>query len=471
MKLFLAGQWRDTAESLEVRSPYDQSLVDTVPVAGEREVELALASAVRGAAEMAKLTAYERYKILGRAANLLRERQEALARTLTRESGKILAEARAEVLRAADTLEWSAEEAKRLRGEVLPLDAVAHGAGKFGFTLRVPCGVVVAISPFNFPLNLPCHKVGPALAAGNAVILKPASVTPLSALNLIQVLLDAGLPELGIQCLVGQGSKVGTALCKDQRVRKISFTGSRDVGEQIMRDAGLKRVTMELGSNSPVIVLDDADLELAAQTISMAGYANAGQVCISAQRIITVAKVHDALLEKLVPKVRAITTGDPLADATKMGPLIRVKDAERVAEWIDEAQSTGAELLCGGKRDGTQYSPTVITNVQPAMRVAREELFGPAVAVLRAGSVEAALAMANDSRYGLSAAIFTRDLNRALQFAKQAESGNIHINGGPQWRADFMPYGGLKESGFGKEGPGYAIQEMTELKMVVIHGV
>ncbi len=471
MKLFLAGQWRDTNESLEVRSPYDQTLVDTVPVASETEVELAAASAVRGAAEMAKLTAYDRYKILSRAANLLRERQEALAKTLTRESGKILAEAMAEVLRAADTLEWSAEEAKRLRGEVLPLDAVAHGAGKFGFTLRVPCGVVVAISPFNFPLNLPCHKVGPALAAGNAVILKPASVTPLSALNLVQVLLDAGLPELGIQCLVGQGSKVGTALCKDQRVRKISFTGSRDVGEQILRDAGLKRVTMELGSNSPVIVLDDADLDLAAQTISTTGYANAGQVCISAQRIITTAKAHDALLEKLVPKVRSITMGDPLKSETKMGPLIRVKDAERVAEWIDEANIAGAEILVGGKRDGTQYAPTVVTNVQPEMRVAREELFGPAVAVLRAESVDAALAMANDSRYGLSAAIFTRDLNRAMQFAKHAESGNIHINGGPQWRADFMPYGGLKESGFGKEGPGYAIQEMTELKMVVIHGI
>jgi acyl-CoA reductase-like NAD-dependent aldehyde dehydrogenase len=471
MKLFLAGQWSDTSETLEVRSPYDQSLVDTVPIAGENEVELALVSAVRGAAEMAKLTAHERYKILSRAAVLLRERQALLAQTLTRESGKILAEAMAEVLRAADTLEWSAEEAKRLRGEVLPLDAVAHGAGKFGFTLRVPCGVVVAISPFNFPLNLPCHKVGPALAGGNAVILKPASVTPLSALNLVQVLLDAGLPELGIQCLVGPGGKVGTTLCKDQRVRKISFTGSRDVGEQIMRDAGLKRVTMELGSNSPVIVLDDADLDLAAQTIATTGYANAGQVCISAQRIITTAKTHDMLLDKLVPKVRAITTGDPLKADTKMGPLIRFKDAERVAEWIDEAKSAGAEVLTGGKLAGALYSPTVVTNVQPGMRVAREELFGPAVAVLRADSVDAALAMANDSRYGLSAAIFTRDLNRAMQFAKQAESGNIHINGGPQWRADFMPYGGLKESGFGKEGPGYAIQEMTELKMVVMHGV
>jgi acyl-CoA reductase-like NAD-dependent aldehyde dehydrogenase len=471
MKLFLAGQWRETSESLEVRSPYDQTLVDTVPITSEREVERALSSAVRGAAEMAKLSAYDRYEILSRAAVLLRERQETLAHTLTRESGKILAEAMAEVLRAADTLEWSAEEAKRLRGEVLPLDAVSHGAGKFGFTLRVPCGIVVAIAPFNFPLNLPCHKLGPALAGGNAVILKPASVTPLSALNLVQVLLDAGLPELGIQCLVGQGGKVGTALCKDQRVRKISFTGSRDVGEQIMRSAGLKRVTMELGSNSPVIVLDDADLDLAAQTISTTGYANAGQVCISAQRIITTPGAHDALLDKLVPKVRALTTGDPLKAETKMGPLIRVKDAERVAEWIDEAKSAGAEVLTGGKRDGALYSPTIVSNVQPAMRVAREELFGPAVAVLRADSVEAALALANDSRYGLSAAIFTRDLNRAMQFAKHAESGNIHINGGPQWRADFMPYGGLKESGFGKEGPSYAIQEMTELKMVVIHGI
>jgi glyceraldehyde-3-phosphate dehydrogenase (NADP+) len=371
--------------------------------------------------------------------------------------------------RAAETMELSAEEAKRLSGEVLPLDGAPGGAGKLGLTLRIPCGVVVAISPFNFPLNLVCHKVGPALAAGNAVIVKPASDTPLSALKLVEILLEAGLPPLAISCLAGSGSEVGTALCRDARVRKISFTGSVEVGKQICSVAGLKRVTMELGSNSPLIVMPDADLNKVADAVIASGYGNAGQVCISTQRVIAIDKVYRDLLDLLGPRVASLKTGDPLAEGTRMGPMIRERDAARVTNWIDDAVGQGARLVAGGSRSGTLVQPTLLADVRPDMKVSCDELFGPAVGVTPAANINEAIALANDSRYGLSAGIFTQDIDAALAFARRVDAGNLHVNWGPAWRADLMPYGGLKESGLGKEGPKYAIAEMTELKTIVIH--
>jgi acyl-CoA reductase-like NAD-dependent aldehyde dehydrogenase len=352
---------------------------------------------------------------------------------------------------------------------VLPLDGAPGGAGKFGFTLRVPCGVVAAITPFNFPLNLVCHKVGPALAAGNAVVCKPASDTPLSALKLVEILLEAGLPPLAIACVTGPGGKLGDALVRDRRVRKVSFTGSREVGEKLCEAAGLKKVTLELGSNSPLIVMPDADLAKVAELAVLTGYANAGQTCISTQRVIALDDVYGDLLEALKPKVAALKAGDPFDPAVKMGPMIRERDAERVGEWIKEAVAGGAKVLTGGGRRGSLVEPTLVADVKPEMRISCDELFGPAVAVTRASTLENAIAMANDSRYGLSAGIFTQNIDWALKFAREVDSGNIHINWGPAWRADLMPYGGLKESGFGKEGPKYAIQEMTEVKMVVVH--
>jgi acyl-CoA reductase-like NAD-dependent aldehyde dehydrogenase len=469
MKMFIAGEWLDRDQRAEVRHPYDGHVVDTVPQATSGDIERALAAAVEGAKVMAKLPAYDRSLILRRAADVLMARQKELGRLISLEEGKTLAEGEFEVSRAATTLEISAEEAKRLTGEVLPLDAAPGGAGKLGFTLRVPCGVVVGIAPFNFPLNLVCHKVGPALAAGNAIILKPASNTPLSALRLTEILLECGLPPLALQCVTGAGGDVGTALCKDERVRKITFTGSVEVGKKIVAVAGLKRVTMELGSNSPLIVLDDADLNKATDAILATGYGNAGQVCISAQRIIALPKVYDELLDRLRPKVEGLTAGDPLAASTRMGPMIRESDAARVESWVQEAVAQGAKLLVGGSRRGTLHEPTLLAEVSPDMRICRDELFGPAVGVLRAANVDDAIRLANDSRYGLSAGLFTQDIDAAMKFARQAESGNIHINWGPAWRADLMPYGGLKESGLGKEGPKYAIQEMTESKTVVLH--
>lgn len=339
---------------------------------------------------MRRLSGYDRFHILRRAADMMLARREELANTISREEGKTLAEANFEVGRAAETMELSAEEAKRLGGEVLPLDGAPGGANKLGFTLRVPCGVVAAITPFNFPLNLVCHKVGPALAAGNAVVLKPASDTPISSLTLTAILLEAGLPPLGMACITGAGKTLGDALVSDERVRKITFTGSAEVGKHICQLAGLKRVTMELGSNSPVIVLPDADMERVADAIVASGYGNAGQVCISTQRVVAVKKAYSDLLDALKPQVEAIRTGDPLDVETKMGPMIRERDAERVGQWIDEAVASGAKLVTGGKREGTMFAPTLLADVTPDMKVSREELFGPAVGVASAGDIQEA---------------------------------------------------------------------------------
>jgi acyl-CoA reductase-like NAD-dependent aldehyde dehydrogenase len=418
---------------------------------------------------MAELPAFERHQILRKTAELLREHQEDFARLISLESGKALVESRFEVSRAAETMELSAEEAKRIRGETIPLDAAPGGQGKFGFTLRVPCGVVVAISPFNFPLNLLCHKVGPALAAGNAVIAKPPSDTPLTGLRLTELLLEAGLPPEGIQCITGPGSSVGEQLCADPRVRKISFTGSPSVGERICQVAGVKKVTMELGSNSPLIIMPDADLEQVAKATAVTGYALAGQVCISTQRVLVNDRVYGDFLDALRPEVESIVTGNPLEEQTQMGPMIREDDAIRVENWIKESVSSGARLVTGGGRKGNLVAPTVVADVETSARISCEELFGPAVAVTRFDDIDQAIALANDSKYGLSAGIFTHNLDWAMKFVREVHSGNIMVNWGPQWRADLMPYGGLKQSGFGKEGPRYALEEMTELKMVVFH--
>ena len=469
MQMFLKGAWVDRPEKIPVLNPYDGSVVDTVPRASLEDVETALAAAERGAPVMAALSAHQRYTILSKAAARITERAEELARTITLEEGKSIGEARGEVARTVQTMVLSAEEAKRIHGETVPLDANPAWTGQFGFTLRVPCGVVVAISPFNYPLNLVCHKVGPAIAAGNAVVLKPASDTPLSALKLTEILLEAGVPAEGIQCITGSGGTIGDALCGDPRVRKITFTGSRDVGEHISRIAGLKKVTMELGSNSPLIVMSDVDLEEVAQATAINGTSNAGQSCNSAQRVLVESGVYSDYLDALKLQMEAITTGNPLDEAVRMGPLIRDADAARVSQWIREAVSDGARIVAGGDRDGAMHQATVVADVTPEMRISGDEIFGPAVAVSRFSSIDEAIAMANDTRYGLSAGIFTKNLDWAMRFIREVHSGTVMVNSGPDWRADLMPYGGLKESGMGKEGPHYAVQEMTELKMVVFH--
>ena len=469
MRMYIGGQWVDRDDKISVVNPYDSQVIDTVPRGTAADVAAAIASAVRGAAAMRKLTGYDRFLILRKAADLIEQRTDEFGRTITLEEGKTIFEGRAEAGRAVQTISTSGEEAKRIHGETVPLDGAPGYGGQLAFTMRVPCGIVAAISPFNFPLNLVAHKVGPALAAGNSVIIKPASDTPLSALKLTEVLLEAGIPEEAVQCVTGSGGEIGDTLVADERVRKVTFTGSKEIGQRICKTAGLKKVTMELGSNSPLIVMPDADMEKVVAATVTTGFSNAGQVCISAQRIITSNKVYDDYLDALTAGVEAISTGNPMDEGVKMGPMVRAGDAERVNAWIKEAAASGARVLTGGEYEGTMHQATVVADVKPEMRVSCEELFGPAVAVTPFDTIDEAIAMANDSEYGLSAGIFTQDIDWAMQFAKDVHSGNLMINAGPQYRADLMPYGGLKDSGMGKEGPRYAIEEMTELKLVVYH--
>ena len=469
MKMHIGGKWVDKSEKVEVINPFNGSVIDTIPRASQQDVETALKTAEYGAKIMAKMTGYERYEIIHKVSEIMTERVEALAQIITLEEGKTLAEATIEASRAVEIIALSAEEAKRLSGEVVPLEGAPGVKDKFGFTMRIPCGVVVGISPFNFPLHLVCHKVGPALAAGNAIILKPATDTPLSALKLVELFLEAGTPPEAIQCITGSGSEIGDALCADKRVRKITFTGSHEVGEHICHTAGLKRVTMELGSNSPLIIMPDADLEKVAKAAAASGYSNAGQVCISTQRILAHKKIYGDFLDAFKGQVEDISTGNPIEASTKMGPMIREHDAIRVNQWVEEAIDTGAELITGGEREGQIHAPTLLANVKSEMRISSDEVFGPVVGVTSVDNIDEAIDLANDTDYGLSAAIFTQNIDWAMKFAREVDSGNLMVNWGTQWRADLMPYGGLKFSGMGKEGPKYAVEEMTELKMVILH--
>ena len=471
MQMYINSGWTESPNMVPIKAPYSGETIDVVPAATSEQIDKALSAAVNGAAAMAQTTGYERTQILNRAADLVADHAEDLARTITLEEGKPISESRVEVSRMPDLLRLCAFEGTQIRGEVLPLDAQVATQDKFGYTMRVPCGVVVAITPFNFPLLLVVHKVGPALASGNAVILKPAHQTPLSALKLTKLLIEAGLPENGLQCITGSGSKIGPALCNDPRVRKITFTGSTEVGEKITSIAGVKKLSLELGSNAPLIVLPDADLQQVSDATVIGGYVNAGQVCISLQRILVHRDVYGDFVDALKAPVENIKIGDPLHDDTKLSAMISLKDAERVGDWIHEAVESGARVITGGERDGAVFAPTVVADVDPGMKISCDELFGPAVAVTPIETIEEAITLANDSKYGLSAGLFTRDINNAFQFANRVECGNVMINWSPLWRADFMPYGGFKQSGIGKEGPRYAVEEMTETKTVVFHGI
>lgn len=473
-ELLIGSRWQaSTGPGLtrEVMSPFDGSPVGTVALAGPEDVDVALAAAVRGAAVWRRTPAHERMTILLRAAELADERAGRIARTISAESGKTITEATGEASRSGDLIRLAAFEGTQLYGETLPLDANrGTGFDKVGFTLRQPCGVVVAITPFNYPALLVLHKLAPALAAGNAVVLKPATSTPLTALELASCFVDAGIPEGVLSVLVGSGGVLGDLLVTDPRVRKISFTGSTATGEHIARVAGVKKLSLELGASCPVVVLPDADLELAASAVALGGYVNAGQVCISVQRVITHPSVTSDFLDALVPKVKAIRTGDPSSSETTMGTLITTAEAERVERAIAQAATDGARILTGGERDGAVVSPAVVTDVDPDSPFSQQELFGPAVAVSSAADWESAIAQANGTAYGLGAGVFTSDVAGAIRAVREIDAGSVHINWTPLWRADLMPYGGLKGSGYGKEGPRAAVSEMTEVKTIVLHG-
>jgi len=471
MEAFVAGEWVGGARELEVRSPYSGEVVDTVPLADLDDVDRALDAAVEGARTVAALPAYARAEALQHAAALIEADADRLAALITAEQGKRIDEARAEAGRVAGIVRLCAEEACRIGGEVLPMDAAPVGVGRLGFTRAEPTGVVAAITPFNYPAILVIHKIGPALAAGNSVVLKPAAATPLTALFLVERLVRAGLPPLALQCIVGPGSTVGRALCEDRRVRKISFTGSRAVGASIARVAGLKRITCELGSNAALVVLADADVERAALAIGRSGYVNAGQNCVSTQRVVVHRDLRDELLDRLGAIVDDLRPGDPADPHTSVSPLIDAAAAARVESWIADAAAGGAQVVGGGDRDGALLPPAIVVEPPRNARIWSDELFGPAVALCAAGSDDEALAHANDTPFGLAASVHTRDIDRALRFAAGLRAGIVNVNSpyGATWRADFMPWGGFGDSGFGKEGVRHAVRDMTEDKLVVVH--
>ena len=471
MDMYVGGRWQNSPEWIDIVAPYSRELIDRVPAATPEQVEEALATAERGAAAMRALPGASRADILRRAADLLDADTEKIARTISLEVGKPIGEARGEAARLGEMFRLASFEGTQMRGETLPLDAQSGAEGKLGFTLRIPTGVVVAITPYNYPGLLVVHKIAPALAAGNAVILKPASQAPLTALLITEKIIEAGLPEPAMQTITGGGRAVGMALVSDPRVRKVSFTGSTRVGEEITRVAGVKRLSLELGANCPMVVMPDADVQLAAEASATGGYVNAGQVCISLQRVIAHEDIYDDYLDALREPVAAFRMGDPLVEDTKIGAMISESEAIRVSQWIDEAVAAGARLMIGGDRDGAKLSPTVVADVTSSMKLSEQEVFGPTLGVTKAENIDHAIALANDSSYGLGAGIFTSNVTNAMRFAREVDAGSVHVNWTPLWRADLMPYGGLKGSGIGKEGIRYAVEEMTELKTVVIHGL
>lgn len=467
-KLFINGQWVGAGPLLEVNNKYTGKVAGALPTARREDVDEAIAAAQRAAPVMADMPAYQRSEILLKAAGMIRERREEFAKTIAAEAGKALKFARAETDRGVSTFTIAAEEAKRIHGETIPLDAVPAGEGYIGYWQRRPVGVVAAISPFNFPLNLVAHKVAPAIAAGNSVVLKPASTTPLTAALLCEVLEQAGLPAGAINLVVGSGGTVGNWLVEDSRVAKVTFTGSVPVGQQIMARAGIKKVTLELGNTSPVIVAPDADLDFVAKRCAVGAYYNSGQVCISVQRIYSDKAIHDPFLDKFVKATKEMVVGDPLDERVDVGPMIELREAERIEGWVNEAAAEGADVLTGGTREGPVYLPTVLSNVTANMKVVADEVFAPVASVIRYDEFEQALEQADNTDFGLQVGVFTRDINRVFKAVKRLNFGGVIINDTPAFRADHMPYGGNRNSGLGREGVRFAIEEMTNIQMVAI---
>jgi acyl-CoA reductase-like NAD-dependent aldehyde dehydrogenase len=465
----LAGERFVGADSIEVRAPFDNSLIGKVPACSAADVDRAVAVA-KAAHRAGPLPLWKRAEILDAAAARLKARRDEFAEIICREAAKPIKTARVEAERAVGTFQFASAEARKLSGEVIPLDALQAGEGKLGFTLRVPVGVVGAISPFNFPLNLVAHKLAPAIAAGCPVVLKPASQTPFSAITLAEMLIDeCGLPADHLQIVTGGGGTVGNALVDHPDIALITFTGSPPVGWGIRARAPRKRVGLELGNNAPVIIEPDGDWKLAADKIKVAGFSHAGQSCISTQRIFVHASIAEAFTDALAERVDTLVVGDPLDESTDVSQLISASERDRVKTWIDEAIAGGAKVAAGGEIDSAGLlRPTVLTNVTPDMKVCAGEVFGPVVGIAAYDDLDEAIQLANDSAYGLQAAIFTSDIAKGLKAVRALDYGGVLVNEVPTWRADQQPYGGLRDSGNTREGPAYSIKEMTEIRMVVI---
>jgi glyceraldehyde-3-phosphate dehydrogenase (NADP+) len=467
-QIMINGSARATSESYEVRSPYDDALVGVVHRASPADVEEAITAAVRAFEQTRHLASWQREQVLEGIADGIAARRDELAETIALEAGKPIKTASLEVDRAIFTFRVAAEETKRIEGSIVALDWLPGNEGRRAEIRRVPLGVISGISPFNFPLNLVAHKVAPAIAAGNPIVLRPASQTPLSALKLAEIVYATDWPSGGFAVLPCT-TQTAAPLVEDQRISKLTFTGSPGVGWALKARAGRKRVTLELGGNAAVIVCADADVDYAAERVAWGGFTNAGQTCISVQRVYVDRDVHDEFVSALVERVRGLKAGDPLDPATDVGPVIDADNAARVQVWLDEARAAGAQVLTGGERDGNVWEPTVLTNVTEDLRVSCEEVFAPVLSVDAFDDVDAAIAAAGRSEFGLQGGLFTNDLRIVERAFDRIEVGGLMVNDVSTFRIDHMPYGGVKQSGQGREGLRYAIEEMTEMKLLTIN--
>jgi glyceraldehyde-3-phosphate dehydrogenase (NADP+) len=466
MKMLIGGKWIDKSKKIDVLNPYDNSLVDTVPYGTADDIDKAIETAQKGFEINRNLPAHKRISILKKTADIMESRYEELAKTIASEGSKTINEARKEVGRAINTITISAEEARRIDGETIPFDSAEGSENRVGYYYRFPIGIIAAITPFNDPLNLVAHKLGPAIAGGNSVVLKPATVTPLSALKLAECLLDAGLPAEILSVITGHGHEIGDALVSDERIRMVSFTGGVEAGERVASKAGLKKIGMELGSNSPVIVLEDCEIDKAVESCVSGAFWAVGQNCIGVQRIYIQDSIYNDFSDKFIDQTKSYKVGYQLDEDTDMGPMITQKEAIRVIEWVGDAKEKGANLLTGGTREGSLVQPTVFENMPTSARLDCEEVFGPVVTLYSVNNLDEAIEKSNNVEYGLHGAIFTNNLNNAFHAIKNMDVGSVIVNDSTDYRVDLMPFGGVKKSGLGREGIKFALQEMTEPKVV-----
>lgn len=468
-KMLIGGEYVDAKEKFTVTDKHSGEAIGEFPIADEKIYRSAVETAQKGLEELSALPAHRRALILQRISETVDARRDEFATTLCQEAGKPHRYSAVEVARAVETFKFASEVAKSIHGETIPLNAATGSENRFGFYFREPCGIVGAITPFNYPLNLVAHKVAPSIAAGCSIVLKPASFTPISSLKLAEVALECGLPKNAMNVIYGPGSTVGEWLSKDERLAAVTFTGSPPVGRRIKELSGLKRVILELGSNSAAIVEPDANLDFAIPRLVGGSFAYSGQVCISVQRIYVRREIFDRFLKEFVSKTEQLKIGPPEDENTDIGPMISEAEAKRVESWVAEAVSAGAKVTTGGKREGIIYPPTVLTEVKPDMKVVCKEIFAPVVSIIPYDGFEEALRRVNDSVYGLQAGVFTSDIGKAFEAIRGIKVGGVIINDYPTYRADNMPYGGVKQSGLGREGLKFTVEELTDIKMVVFN--
>lgn len=467
-RLWINGDWRETANMYDLHAPFDGRQIAKVAKGSAEDVEVAIVGAEQAFRAFKKWTAYDRAEILYKVVTIMRERKEELAKILAEEAGKPLKTARAEIDRTIATYQFSAEEAKQYRGETIPMDAAPGVTDRIGWTKKEAIGVISAITPFNFPFNLVAHKLGPAFAVGNTVVLKPATQTPLSALAMAEIFQEAGLPSGALQIITGSGSQLSDSLITHPAVKKVTFTGSVPVGLKIKEKVGLRKITLELGSNSALIIEPSTPIDKIVKRCAEGAFSFSGQVCISLQRIYVNKDVYEEFAQAFIEETKKLKVGDPMDETTDVGSMIHTDEVERIANWIDEAKANGANVATGGIFTERSLEPTVLTNVSADMKVICEEVFAPVVSLIPYDTLDDAISLVNDSQFGLNAAIYTNVLTDAMRAAEEIEAGAVIINDIPTFRVDHMPYGGVKMSGYGREGVKFAVEEMTDLKFITM---